>query len=1022
MLSNTVNTAAPALGLMFQRPAMSVACGTASPMAAGRPAGAGVAGLKRVAAPAFSSHVHTNTNAVARTDLAFKKWLSENMPAAYNSELSEDERNIIAHTLVYSEQYEEYIHLNFKSSALVISLGREKFDQAVFKHYATRGIREYRKYQSLKNLPGYDRPVVVARVGFSTIDDPESSVPMPGNMLKRLLPAAQKHDEMQFEYVQDPTNPNKTTLYFAWKNVPKSWILYKIARCCSRHSLDLGELRFAYLTSGIENKGGNVLLGAVHLDGPSVQSPEKMNDFMRELELIKFYPQADAFTKLVEKERMITGNQANLLRSVTSLLEQMLTEVNPSLYNEQSIMEAFCFHPELTVDFLRLFDAKFHPQHHNIKDYERLRAALMTKLAMLDTGLKKHDDRRRTVFQQAINITDHILRTNAYCPGKLGIGFRINPAYLDKIPGFDRKAKYPELPYGMFFVRGGNYMGMHVRFRDLARGGMRTVITRDAEHENYERPNMFSECYNLAYTQQKKNKDIPEGGSKSILFLSPDSELNKELEIARKELLAAGQSPKAVEAEIDKMRNQQRLEYMYSNQRCFLTTFLSLFVWDFDKKCLRHNPQYIVDYLNVPEYIYLGPDENFHDCVIQWLAKKSVEMGNPSRGAFISGKEDTGINHKHYGVTSWGVLQYVHQALAYANIGTNGRPFTVKMSGGPDGDVAGNLMKLLAKYYPKQAKLVVTTDGGGTYYDPEGFDWNEVVKLVEKGQTFASYPPELLHEGGWMLCMRKTRQVGTLAKEVLCYRKIKGKVVEDWISSNQAFHLYGTNAHTTKADIFLPCGGRPRSLNGGNVNTFFDRAGKPNSKVIVEGANLYITQEARDALEAKGVILFKDSSANKCGVISSSYEILGGLSMDDDQFVKVKPELAKNILVRLEYLANAEAKCMLKYYNQKGHSVPLSRISDLVSKKINQFTDDTMAYLQPLDLQAPENKKLLQIFINYIPDCIRRRYLAQAMARVPDMHKKAIIATHIACDFVYSKGLAWWPTVPDVLPSYLESL
>ncbi len=31
---------------------------------------------------------------------------------------------------------------------------------------------------------------------------------------------------------------------------------------------------------------------------------------------------------------------------------------------------------------------------------------------------------------------------------------------------------------------------------------------------------MFEENYNLAFTQQRKNKDIPEGGSKGVILLN----------------------------------------------------------------------------------------------------------------------------------------------------------------------------------------------------------------------------------------------------------------------------------------------------------------------------------------------------------------------------------------------------------------------------------------------------------------------------------------------------------------------
>ena len=44
-------------------------------------------------------------------------------------------------------------------------------------------------------------------------------------------------------------------------------------------------------------------------------------------------------------------------------------------------------------------------------------------------------------------------------------------------------------------------------------------------------------------------------------------------------------------------------------------------------------------------------------------------------------------------------------------------------------------------------------------------------------------------------------------------------------------------------------------------------------------------QPARLALEKKGIVLFRDSSANKGGVTSSSLEVLAGMSLSDAQFL-----------------------------------------------------------------------------------------------------------------------------------------
>ncbi len=56
---------------------------------------------------------------------------------------------------------------------------------------------------------------------------------------------------------------------------------------------------------------------------------------------------------------------------------------------------------------------------------------------------------------------------------------------------------------------------------------------------------------------------------------------------------------------------------------------------------------------------------------------------------------------------------------------------------------------------------------------------------------------------------------------------------------------------------------RPEAVNVSNVAALVDSEGKPHFKYIVEGANLFFTQQARIYLEKRKVALFKDSSANK---------------------------------------------------------------------------------------------------------------------------------------------------------------
>lgn len=49
---------------------------------------------------------------------------------------------------------------------------------------------------------------------------------------------------------------------------------------------------------------------------------------------------------------------------------------------------------------------------------------------------------------------------------------------------------------------------------------IRIIMSRDADNYRVNSNMLFDENYDLAYTQHRKNKDIPEGGSKGTILLS----------------------------------------------------------------------------------------------------------------------------------------------------------------------------------------------------------------------------------------------------------------------------------------------------------------------------------------------------------------------------------------------------------------------------------------------------------------------------------------------------------------------
>jgi glutamate dehydrogenase len=123
-----------------------------------------------------------------------------------------------------------------------------------------------------------------------------------------------------------------------------------------------------------------------------------------------------------------------------------------------------------------------------------------------------------------------------------------------------------------------------------------------------------------------------------------------------------------------------------------------------------------------------------------------------------------------------------------------------------------------------------------------------------------------------------------------------GRVVERCLEFRDKYHLLPYSSAT----LFVPCGGRPEAVSITNVPQLFKADGTPRFQFVVEGANLFFSQQARLALEGRGVIVFKDASANKGGVTSSSLEVLAALAFTDDEFhehMQVRPPPHTHIVI-----------------------------------------------------------------------------------------------------------------------------
>jgi glutamate dehydrogenase len=542
----------------------------------------------------------------------------------------------------------------------------------------------------------------------------------------------------------------------------------------------------------------------------------------------------------------------------------------------------------------------------------------------------------RKILNFFLDFNNLVLRTNFYRDDKVSLAFRMKPDFLDR-------AEYPERPYGIYYALSPEFRGFHIRFRDVARGGIRIVRSANAEVYRLNSETVFDENYNLAFTQQRKNKDIPEGGSKGVILLA---------------LNAQDRADVAFQKYVHGL-----LDLMLPNEE-------------------------IRDLLGTKEILFLGPDEGTAD-LMDVAAKIARKRGYPFWRAFTTGKSLPfgGIPHDRYGMTTRGVHEFVLRSLE--KLGLKEEDVTKIQTGGPDGDLGSNEI-LISK-----DRTLGVVDGSGVLYDPAGLDRVELSRLARERKMVKFFDPKRLSGRGFLVLIEEMER--TLPD---------GTFVENGVDFRNAFQF----SPYAKADLFVPCGGRPRSVNINNWKRLLEEDGTPKFKVIVEGANLFLTQEARLELEAKGVVIFKDASANKGGVTSSSLEVLAALALSDDQYDawmsvpgEKEPEFRRRYIEAIWKVIqdNAALEFERIWQERERAGQPRAVVSDVLSSKINQVSDA----IRDSDLWDDERLRRTVITLACPSVLVERVGLPQVLGRVPENYLRAVLASYLGSRFVYRYGL-----------------
>jgi glutamate dehydrogenase len=171
-------------------------------------------------------------------------------------------------------------------------------------------------------------------------------------------------------------------------------------------------------------------------------------------------------------------------------------------------------------------------------------------------------------------------------------------------------------------------------------------------------------------------------------------------------------------------------------------------------------------------------------------------------------------------------------------------------------------------------------------------------------------------------------------------------------------------------------------------------------------------------VQKKGIVIIRDASANKCGVISSSYEIIANLLMSEAEFLAFKEDYVADVLTLLEKRARDEAELLFRRWKDAGRSISLTEISDALSREMNGWYAKLFDFL----LCRPEllaTRHFRRVLRSHLPAFVVKHTLfRRRTSRLPLKYRCAMVASEIAASIVYRGG--WGEDFEHSLDGYVR--
>ncbi|OOC55296.1 MULTISPECIES: NAD-glutamate dehydrogenase [Nocardiopsis] len=561
--------------------------------------------------------------------------------------------------------------------------------------------------------------------------------------------------------------------------------------------------------------------------------------------------ESDRFNALVVRAGL-DWRQLTVLRAYAKYLRQ-----TGSTFTPEYLADILVANVGIANLLVELFEARFDPDQPDEGRDERTGVLVRKIEGELDAVASLDHDRVLRSFLAVIRAT---LRTNHY-QGHPYLVLKLNPQQIPDLPN-------PRPRYEMY-VYSTRMEGVHLRFGAVARGGLRWSDRLE---------DFRTEVLGLVKAQMVKNAVIVPSGAKGG-FVCKRLPQNGTREEVRAEVVSC--------------------------YKQFVSGLLDVTDNLVDGETVH--PERTVLHDGDDSYLVVAADKGtatFSDTANAISTERGFWLGD----AFASGGS-VGYDHKAMGITARGAWESVRYHFREMGVNVQEEPFTVVGVGDMSGDVFGNGMLL-----SKQIRLIAAFDHRHVFLDPDPdphTSWVERKRVFDLPRsTWEDYDPKLISEGGGV--HPRTAKSVPVTPQV---REALG--IEEEVEALTPDELI---RYVLTAPVDLLWNGGIGTYVKASTETHADVGDKTNDqlrvdaadlrvKVIGEGGNLGLTQDARIEFAREGGRVNTDFIDNSAGVDTSDHEVnikimldrevrSGKLDKDDrDQlFIDMTDEVAELVL------------------------------------------------------------------------------------------------------------------------------